>query len=51
MAMTAWSAKVWSSAICVAEKGRASLAAGDGDRPDWVALPQHRHGQKVRECA
>ena len=37
MAMTAWSAKVWSSSICASEKGPASTAT-DGDRPDRDAL-------------
>ncbi len=41
MAMTAWSAKVRSSAMSLSEKGPRSLAA-DADRAESLALPQHR---------
>ena len=49
MAITAWSAKVWSSAICLSVKEPTSLADGD-DRADRAALSQHRHGQESAEA-
>ena len=41
-AMTAWSAKVWSSAISVGREGP-GLRARYPDHPDDVVAPQHRH--------
>ena len=48
MAMTAWSAKVLSSAICLSEKGRTSRAS-NRYRPDSNALAQKRDGQAPTE--
>src|SRR6267142_5866971 len=45
IAITAWSAKVLRSAICLTENGPAS--ARDGDSPDWVPLSQHRNNQNA----
>ena len=44
MAMTAWSAKVWSSAICCVGE-RAELGAADLDGADGSALAEQRHGE------
>ena len=44
MAITAWSAKVLRSAICVSEKGP-RLAAPDDDGADRPPSAQHRHGR------
>ena len=49
IAITAWSAKVWRSAICLSENGRASRAA-DGDRSDRRAFAQQRHGEDGPEA-
>ena len=48
MAITAWSAKVWSSAICPVGEGL-DFSTRDGDGPDRVAIPQHRHRQDGAE--
>ena len=45
MAMTAWSAKVWSRAICVSEN-RPGRRAPD-DAPDRTAVAQHRNGDRT----
>ena len=44
MAITAWSAKVCSNAICLSLNGLHFLAAKH-DRSDAFALAQQRHGQ------
>ena len=46
MAMTAWSAKVSSSAICLSVKGRTS-APRTQMTPIGVALAQHRHAERA----
>ena len=50
IAITAWSAKVCSSAICVVGK-RPGLRPADDDRADRLALAQHRHGEDAAEAA
>ena len=44
IAITAWSAKVCSSAICLSLNGRISVRRSS-DNPDRLALAQHRHRQ------
>ena len=48
IAITAWAAKVWSSAICVSEKG--DLPLGHRDGADRIALSEHGHGQRGAEA-
>ena len=48
IAMTAWSAKVWTSSICFSEKGPARHPPDDDDA-DQVALAEHGHPQDVRK--
>ena len=48
MAMTAWSAKVWSSAMCLSENGT-HRRVPDRDRPDRAALAEHGHRQRRSE--
>ena len=47
MAITAWSAKVCSSAICLSRE-RAHLGRGGRDGADALALAQQRNGERVR---
>ena len=47
MAMTAWSAKVWSSAICLSVNG-SDLASATARSRRWRALAEQRHGQRRR---
>ena len=49
MAITAWSANVSRSAICVAVKGTASRRVDD-DRADRLTVAQHRHRQHGAEA-
>ena len=44
MAITAWSAKVLSRAICLSVE-RADFRPANHDRPDGNTLAQQRHGQ------
>ena len=50
MAMTAWSAKVWSSAIWLVGEGT-DLGAADDDGADGAAFSQHRHAKYRAEAA
>ena len=46
MAMTAWSAKVWSSSICLLRERRTSVGADGRSTPMGLALAQHRHARR-----
>ena len=50
IAMTAWSAKVSSSSICLSENGSDLASATIVITPIGIALAQHRHGQDASGC-
>ena len=47
MAMTAWSAKVSSSSICLSVNGSTCVATGRRDAPMECSFAQHRHRQRA----
>ena len=50
MAMTAWSAKVLTSSICLSVKGR-DLGAASTSTPIGLALPQQRNAEDASGTA